>query len=138
MPRDILPSPTLEQAIKWLRDHGFEVTKHGDSFRVSKYGCVAGLSRGSAHEDRAVLSGPPRILLAGGPADLVDRGYQKFLKNSKLEIAATAARLKDLHEFERELAQAIGQDQIYNLALGTVSDKYLYDRVKGRPDDRLS
>jgi hypothetical protein len=62
----------------------------------------------------------------------VDRGYQKFLKTSKMEIPATAEHLRAIHEFTEELNEAIGATSLYNQALGTTSDVYNYDRVKGR------
>ena len=63
---------------------------------------------------------------------LVDRGYQKFLVSSRLKIAATADHLRSLHLFQEEVSQAAGKPDYYNLALGTISDLYLYDRLKGR------
>ena len=65
-------------------------------------------------------------------ARLIDKGYQKFLKTTKTEIPATADHLKALHEFSEELREATGQISLYNESLGTVSDRYVYDRVEGR------
>jgi hypothetical protein len=73
-------------------------------------------------------------VLNGEISRLVDKGYQKFLKTSKLEIPATAEKLRAIHEFAQELDQATGETVLYNEALGTTSDVYLYDRVMGRPD----
>jgi hypothetical protein len=139
MARKTIPPPTLDQAIAWLRDHQFDVAPEpGGAFRVQKHGCVAVLASGLTplKEKTAVFTMRPHILVGGQPALILDRGFQKFLKTSKLEVTATAAHLKSLHLFQEELAQAIGHDQIYNEALGTVSDTYIYDRVKGRPDIR--
>jgi hypothetical protein len=74
----------------------------------------------------------PGWLLNGEIARLVDRGYQKFLKTSKLEIPATADHLRAIHEFTEELNEAIGATSLYNQALGTTSNVYNYDRVEGR------
>ena len=74
----------------------------------------------------------PGRLVGGEIATLVDRGYQKFLRTSRHEVAATAAHLRALHAFDEELFEAVGTPDYYNLALGTVSDLYLYDRLKGR------
>jgi len=74
----------------------------------------------------------PGWVLNGEIARLLDRGYQKFIKTSKLEIPATADHLRALHEFSEELREAIGATSLYNEALGTTSDVYHYDRVKGR------
>ncbi len=73
-------------------------------------------------------------VLGGEISRLVDKGYQKFLKSSKLEIPATAEHLRAIHEFPQELDAATGETELYNEALGTTSDVYLYDRVAGRPD----
>jgi hypothetical protein len=37
-----------------------------------------------------------------------------------------------LHNFQEEISDSVGKPDYYNLALGTVSDLYLYDRLKGR------
>jgi len=71
-------------------------------------------------------------LVGGDIAILVDRGYQKFLKTSRLEIPATADALRALHSFEDQLKEAVGAMVLYNEALGTTSDRYDYDRIKGR------
>ena len=53
----------------------------------------------------------PGWLLGGEIARLLDRGYQKFLKTSKLEIPASADHLRAIHEFSEELNEAIGADE---------------------------
>ncbi|MGA9781163.1 MAG: hypothetical protein WBQ52_03310, partial [Terracidiphilus sp.] len=65
-------------------------------------------------------------------ARVVDRGYQKFIKTSQYELPATAAHLHAIHAFTEELNQLTGALGLYNEALGTTSDLYLYDRLKGR------
>jgi hypothetical protein len=37
-----------------------------------------------------------------------------------------------VHHFSEELRERIGSESLYNESLGTVSDIYHYDRVKGR------
>ncbi len=74
----------------------------------------------------------PAYLVAGEPALLVDRGYQKFFKTSKLEVAATAERLQALHDFSEELKLALGYTSLYNESLGSVSASYHYDRIVDR------
>ncbi len=102
------------------------------SVRVSKFGCAAEISGGEAAA--VMVLQRPGWLLGGEISRLVDKGYQKFLKTSKLEIPATADILRALHDFQRELDAALGETELYNEALGTTSDVYLYDRVAGRPD----
>ena len=103
--------------------------------RVSKYGCAAVIApadKGSATP--VLLLGKPGFLLGGEISHILDRGYQKFLRNSKLEIPATAQALRALHDFTNELNAATGEMTLFNNALGTTSDTYEYDRVLGRPD----
>jgi hypothetical protein len=49
-----------------------------------------------------------------------------------LEIPASADHLHSIHEFTEELIETAGGTILYNEALGTTSNVYHYDRVKGR------
>jgi hypothetical protein len=104
------------------------------AFQVRKYGCAAEIAPAPA----GTFGGPVQIitrpgwLLGGEISRLLDRGYQKFLKTSRLEIPATADHLRAIHEFSEELKEAAGAMSLYNESLGTTSDVYQYDRVKGR------
>ena len=101
-----------------------------NAFQVRKYGCAAEIA--TAGDGSPEILARPGILLNGEIARLLDRGYQKFFKTSKLEIPATADHLRSLHEFSEELKDAMGSISLYNESLGTTSDLYHYDRVKGR------
>ena len=100
------------------------------AFQVRKYGCAAEIAE--APDGTVELLARPGWVLGGEISRLLDRGYQKFLKSSKLEIPATADHLRAVHEFSEELKEATGATSLYNEALGTTSDVYHYDRVKGR------
>jgi hypothetical protein len=100
--------------------------------RVSKYGCAAEIAAGT--DAPVMIVQRPGFVVGGEISRILDRGYQKFLKTSKLEIPATADHLRALHKFAGELDEATGETELYNEALGTTSDVYLYDRVAGRPD----
>ena len=124
---------TYDSALTFLRAHSFDVAQTAgvaNQVQVVKHGCGAVLTR--ATDGAAALVAGPGCLIGGEIAVLVDRGYQKFLVTPKTQVAATADRLRALHLFQEELADAVGRPDLYNLALGTVSDLYLYDRVKGR------
>jgi hypothetical protein len=133
---------TLGQVAEALRAHGFEVASQADALRVAKYGCAAVLvASGAVGEQLGTSTGTdtvvayrerPGAVVAGEIARLVDRGYQKFLKTSKYELPATAEQLQAIHRFTEELTQVTGGVSLYNEALGTTSDLYQYDRVKGR------
>jgi hypothetical protein len=98
--------------------------------QIRKYGCAAEIA--PAPDGTVEILARPGWLLNGEIARLLDRGYQKFIKTSKMEIPATADHLRSLHEFSEELNEAIGATTLYNEALGTTSNVYNYDRVKGR------
>jgi hypothetical protein len=100
------------------------------AFQVRKYGCAAEIA--AAPDGSVELLARPGWLLNGEISRLVDRGYQKFLKTSHLEIPASADHLRALHEFTEELKQVTGSMSLYNESLGTTSDVYQYDRVEGR------
>jgi hypothetical protein len=74
----------------------------------------------------------PGYIVGGAVAFLLDRGFQKFWKTPKLEVPATAASLQAVHRFAEELREVVGEPSLYNESLGTTSDSYQYDRVKGR------
>ena len=101
-----------------------------NAVQVRKYGCAAEIA--AAPDGSVELLARPGWLLNGEISRLVDRGYQKFLKTSHLEIPASADHLRALHEFSEELKQVTGSMSLYNESLGTTSDVYQYDRVQGR------
>jgi hypothetical protein len=127
------PTKTFDSALTYLRAHAFDVEQSpgvANQIQARKHGCGAVLSRLDNGGVGYVLG--PGCLVGGEIATLVDRGYQKFLTTSRLQVPATAERLRALHLFSEELSEAAGTPDYYNQALGTVSDAYLYDRVKGR------
>jgi len=124
---------TYEEAVNWLREHGFEILEApGTQNRVflKKQNCSAAIEK--AGEDGVRVFAKPGYLIGSEIARLIDKGYQKFLKTTKTEVPATADHLTALHAFSEELREALGGTSLYNESLGTVSDGYVYDRVKGR------
>ncbi len=124
---------TYEGAVAWLRDHGFDILEApGTTNRVfiKKYNVSAAIQKDD--KDAVKVFARPGYLVGGEIAKLIDRGYQKFLKTTKNEIPATADHLKAIHDFTEELKEALGGVSLYNESLGTVSDEYVYDRVKDR------
>ena len=128
-----LPVQSFDSALAFLRTHLFDVQETpevANQVEVRKHGCGAVLARMAAG-GVAYVAGPG-CLVGGEIATLVDRGYQKFLVTSRLQVAATADHLRALHNFQEEVSDSVGKPDYYNLALGTVSDLYLYDRLQGR------
>lgn len=129
----------FEEMLDELRSHGFEVTPYGSvpgGMQVARE-CVAAVVVPGVTDVRwesggARLAVSPGLVVRGEIARLVDRGYQKFIKSSQFELPATATQLHAIHSFTEELNQLTGALGLYNEALGTTSDVYLYDRLKGR------
>ncbi len=123
---------SFDGATAWLRDHGFDLLEapgtQGRTF-LKKYNVSAAIERSG---EGVKIFAYPGYLVGGEISKLVDKGYQKFLKTTKTEIAATSDHLKAIHSFTEELKEALGLNSLYNESLGTVSESYHYDRVKDR------
>ncbi|WP_260740968.1 hypothetical protein [Tunturiibacter lichenicola] len=133
------PQRTFNDVLALLGGQRFDVApaqegakRTPNAVQVRKYGCAAEIA--AAPDGTVEVLARPGWLLNGEIARLLDRGYQKFIKTSKLEIPATADHLRAIHEFSEELNEAIGATSLYNQALGTTSNVYHYDRVKGRDE----
>jgi hypothetical protein len=132
-----IPQRTFNDVLALLGGQRFDVApaqegakRTPNAVQVRKYGCAAEIA--AAPDGTVEILARPGWLLNGEIARLLDRGYQKFIKTSKLEIPATADHLRAIHEFTEELNEATGSTSLYNEALGTTSNVYNYDRVKGR------
>jgi hypothetical protein len=129
--------PTFDETIATLRGYGFDVgtgaavAKPAGAVEITKYGCAAVIAPGGKEVAAAVVV-KPGIVVNGEIGHVLDRGYQKFIKTPAAERPATAEHLRALHRFSEELRQTIGAISLYNESMGTVSDEYMYDRVKGR------
>lgn len=133
-----LPKPSFDQTLATLRTNGFEVAPYaGGGTLISKHGAAAVLTQGSK-DAPVVLAVHPGILVRGEVARLLDRGYQKFIKSSQYELPATAAQLHAIHTFSEELKLLTGSESLYNESLGTTSDLYQYDRLKGREQEHAA
>jgi hypothetical protein len=126
-------NPNFEQTLEILRAHSFDVAPYAGvagGVLVSKHG--AGAILVPDKDAPAALAERPGALVRGKVARLLDRGYQKFIKTSQYEVPASASQLQSIHEFSEELKQLTGAISLYNESLGTTSDLYAYDRLKGR------
>ena len=133
MTKKIDESKTWDEALNWLREHGFDLLEApGTQSRVflKKLGCSCAIEKNGA--DGVKIFAHPGYLVSGEIAKLINKGYQQFLKTSKTETPATADHLKALHQFSEELKEALGLPSLYNESLGTTSTSYQYDRVEDR------
>ena len=138
MPRKTF-RPSFDQVLEALRSHGFAISPFAGVPKgqlVSKYGAAAIVVPARDSESSpAAFAEHPGILVRGEVARLLDRGYQKFIKTSQYELPATADQLHAIHAFSEELTQLTGGISLYNESLGTTSDVYQYDRLRGREDE---
>jgi len=116
--------------------------------RISKHGCAAVLEPSPGGEPQfavrpgllvraATVSERSRDLRSGQEtgeaiAPLVDRGFQKFWQEGERQFPALSTQLQALHRFDQDLRAVMGLTALYNEALGTVSSRYVYDRLDGR------
>ena len=135
-------NPTFDQLVDTLRSQSFEAAANSgvvpNAVQVTKNGVAAvlapsGAGKGEGSAASIVVS--PGVVVNGEIARLLDRGYQKFIKTSQFELPATAAQLHAIHAFTEELNLVTGTMGLYNEGLGTTSDLYQYDRLKGREAD---
>ncbi len=123
-------APSVEEQLQSLRSYGVEAkSTGGGKWSVQKGDCVAEIEQTSAG---LRVVGSPGFQIGAEVGQLLDGGYQKFLKTPTRKLPATADHLHRMHGFQEALAAALGEPALYNLALGTVSTAYHYDRVKGR------
>jgi hypothetical protein len=123
---------TFEDHMNAARAAGFRVESIGSGkTRVERNGVAAVFESGS--------DGIPRVNERAGVVigkeigTLTDEGFQKFFTTpSGKRKPALAEELKEIHNFEEDLREALGLTTLYNESLGTVSNLYLYDRVEGR------
>ncbi len=134
---------SFEQVLDALRARSFEVAPFkgvADGMQLSKGGVAAVVvpPGKTAESESAWMAVTPGVLIKGEIARLMDRGYQKFIKTSQYELPATAAQLHAIHAFTEELNQVTGAMGLYNESLGTTSDLYQYDRLRGREAPQAS
>jgi hypothetical protein len=139
---------SFEQVLQILRDNGFDVralpgvaNQSAGQVVVAKYGAAAVLAPNPRYTAKTAMNDdqhpviwitPPGWVLRGKISRLVDHGNQKLFETPTARVAATADALKAIHRFSEELREAIGEPSLYNESLGTVSNSYMYDRLKGR------
>lgn len=122
---------SFEQRIATLKELGFTAKmQSAGRCLVMRDGC------GAVVEDLGggrMGIGKAGVLVGGEIALLIHGGYQMFLRTpSGKEVPALATHLKTLHAFDEDLREGLGLTTLYNLALGTVCDDHLYDRVEDR------
>ena len=129
--RDKTPTSTFEDRIANLKQYGFQsIRQSPDTARVTR-GCIGAIVDNLG--DGKVKIGKAGVLVGDEIAELVNRGYQMFLRTPQgEELPALATHLKELHAFDEDLREGLGLTSLYNVSLGTTTDEHLYDRVVDR------
>jgi hypothetical protein len=124
-------TPTFQERLEKVRRAGFEVSPlYANAVRVSRGGIAADLADESGSIQVVTRAG---VAMNGEIGALVDGGYQKLLRTpTGKQRPALAPDLRDIHDFEEDLKEALGEESYYNESLGTVSTYYNYDRVENR------
>ncbi|HYI94414.1 MAG TPA: hypothetical protein VEX68_12775, partial [Bryobacteraceae bacterium] len=113
-----------------VRKAGFEVKTESSRARVLRKGFAAVLQE---VDGGPALVGKAGVMVGDEVGVLIDGGYQKFFQTpSGRRIPALAEHLKELHNFQEDLREALGLVSLYNQGLGTTFDRHMYDRVQGR------
>ena len=122
---------TFEDHLAKARTAGFTVQSTGNGTRIERNGiaCVARAGEG----DIPKITERAGVVMGNEIGALTDGGFQKFFRTpSGMSKPALAEELVAVQNFQEDLREALGLTALYNESLGTVSNKYLYDRVKGR------
>lgn len=122
---------SFEDHLSKARAAGFSVSSSGAGTRIERNGIACVARPGEADVPRIVER--PGVMMGNEIGALTDGGFQKFFRTpSGKSKPALAEELKAIHDFQEDLREALGLTSPYNEALGTISNKYLYDRVEGR------
>lgn len=134
-PNEKTAAPSLEQWLERLREADFAAQKaDGELVRITKHGCAAVLQASSSGEPQFVVR--PGLETPQGIAHLVDRGFQKFWQVGERKFPALSTQLQFMHQFDQDLRAVMGWTALYHEALGTVSSRYVYDRLGGREEPK--
>ncbi len=122
---------TFEDHLASARSAGFKTESASGGTRVERNGVAAVVKAGAG--DVPSIVEKPGVVMGKEIGALTDGGFQKFfLTPSGKKKPALAPELKEVQNFSEDLREAFGLTSLYNESLGTVSTKYIYDRVEGR------
>jgi hypothetical protein len=123
---------TFEDHMSVARAAGFRVESLGGGrTRIERNGVAAVAVPGPG--DVPVFVERAGVVMGKEIGTLTDGGFQKFFTTpGGKRKPALAEELKEIHNFQEDLREALDLTTLYNESLGTVSNLYLYDRVEGR------
>jgi len=123
---------TFEDHMSAARAAGFRTeSAGGGKTRVDRNGIAVVLEPGP--DGVPQVTERAGVLMGKEIGTLTDGGFQKFFTTpSGKRKPALAEELKEIHNFQEDLREALQLTTLYNESPGTVSNLYIYDRVEGR------
>ena len=122
---------TFEDHMSAASAAGFRVESHNGKSWIERNGIAATFQPGP--EGIPEVAARAGVVMGKEIGTLTDGGFQKFFMTpAGKRKPALAEELREIHNFEEDLREALGLTVLYNESLGTVSNLYLYDRVEGR------
>jgi len=122
---------SFEDHLSKARAAGFSVQSANGGTRIERAGVACIVREGEGGFPMIVER--PGIVMGNEIGSLTDGGFQKFFRTPHgRSKPALAEELVAVQNFSEDLREAFGLTSLYNEALGTVSNQYVYDRVKGR------
>jgi hypothetical protein len=113
------------------RAEGFSVQSGSGGTRIERGGVACVVRQGEGGFPKIVERAG--VVMGNEIGGLTDGGFQKFFRTPHGRIKpALAEELVAIQNFQEDLREAFGMTSLYNESLGTVSNQYVYDRVKGR------
>jgi hypothetical protein len=123
---------TFEDHLSAARAAGFKTESvPGGKTRVERNGIAVVMEPGPGGVPQ--VTERAGVMIGKEIGTLTDGGFQKFFTTpGGKRKPALAEELKEIHNFQEDLREALNLTTLYNESLGTVSNLYLYDRVEGR------
>jgi len=122
---------SFDDHLSKARAAGFNVQSGSGGTRIERAGVACVVREGEGGFPKIVEL--PGIVMGSEIGSLTDGGFQKFFRTPHGKIKpALAEELVAVQNFSEDLREAFGLTSLYNESLGTVSNQYVYDRVKGR------
>jgi len=122
---------SFDDHLSKARAEGFSVQSGNGGTRIERGGVACFVREGQG--GFPMIAERPGVVMGSEIGSLTDGGFQKFFRTPHGKIKpALAEELVAVQNFSEDLREALGLTSLYNEALGTVSNQYVYDRVKGR------
>jgi hypothetical protein len=123
---------TFDDHMNAARAAGFRTESvGGGKTRIERNGIAAVFQAGA--DGAPIIAERAGVVMGKEIGSLTDEGFQKFFTTpGGKRRPALAEELREIHNFQEDLREALHMVSLYNESLGTVSNLYVYDRVEDR------